>query len=224
MTTSTSSVAGAGQTLNGLLNAKSAANSTTNSTEDRFLKLLVTQMQNQDPLNPMDNAQVTSQIAQINTVNGIDKLNASFSGFSASMLSTQALQATGLIGHGVLATGHSLNLVGGQAIGGIDIKGPADDVVVTITNPAGDTLQTIDLGAKGAGTIAFSWDGSLKAGGSANPGTYSFTVTATQGSQKVDATPLAYGTVGSVGINGSSVILDTDTMGSIAVSDVKRII
>ena len=77
---------------------------------DRFLKLLVTQMRNQDPLNPLDNAQVTTQMAQISTVTGVDKLNAGIEKLSQSLLSAQSLQSAGVIGHQVLAAGSTLSL------------------------------------------------------------------------------------------------------------------
>ncbi len=74
--------------------------------QDRFLKLLVTQMRNQDPLNPMDNAQVTTQLAQISTVSGIDKLNKTMARHVELVCWPRSrLQASGLIGHGVLAPG-----------------------------------------------------------------------------------------------------------------------
>src|SRR5436190_24386636 len=75
---------------------------------DRFLKLLVTQMQNQDPLNPMDNAQVTSQMAQINTVNGIETLNTTVSGLNAQFVQMQALQGAALVGHDVTVKGNNM--------------------------------------------------------------------------------------------------------------------
>src|SRR5512137_1922724 len=83
----------------------STAVSQTAVTQDRFLKLLVTQMKNQDPLNPMDNAQVTSQMAQLSTVTGIDKLTATVQVLSASMVASQSLQAASMIGHAALVPG-----------------------------------------------------------------------------------------------------------------------
>ena len=97
-------------------NSNSVAN-----TQDRFLKLLVTQMKNQDPLNPMDNAQVTSQMAQLSTVSGIDKLNTTLQALSSSMTASQSLQAATMIGHGVLTPGSSLDLLNGVAIGGVQL-------------------------------------------------------------------------------------------------------
>src|SRR3989338_717076 len=87
-------------------------------TQDRFLKLLVTQMKNQDPLNPMDSAQVTSQMAQLSTVTGIDKLNATLQALSDSMIGNQSLQAASMIGHAVLVPGQATDLVNGGGYGG----------------------------------------------------------------------------------------------------------
>src|SRR3954451_24813425 len=95
-------------------------------TSDRFLKLLVAQMQNQDPLNPMDNAQVTSQMAQINTVTGIDKLNTSVQGLSGQFVQMQALQGAALVGHDVIVPGNKIAVADGVAVGGFELANPAD--------------------------------------------------------------------------------------------------
>jgi len=101
------------------LNAAStkSTNSTdaTDSGQDRFLTLLVAQMKNQDPLNPLDNAQVTSQLAQINTVNGIEKLNHTLTKLLESNQDTQALQAATVVGRQVLADGNGIVLAGATA-------------------------------------------------------------------------------------------------------------
>ncbi len=119
--------------------SSSAANtSTAADTQDRFLKLLVTQMQNQDPLNPMDNAQVTSQMAQLSTVTGIDKLNVTLQALSDSMASNQSVQAaTTMIGHGVLVPGSGVDLSGGTGLGGIDLAQSANEVDIAIHDQAG---------------------------------------------------------------------------------------
>ena len=88
-TTINSTTAATGTTAATAASATSTANA---DAADRFLKLLVAQMQNQDPLNPMDNAQVTSQMAQINTVTGIEKLNTTVSGLNGQLVQLQALQ------------------------------------------------------------------------------------------------------------------------------------
>ena len=96
--------------------ASSAAADAT-MTSDRFLKLLVAQMKNQDPLNPMDNAQVTSQMAQINTVTGIDKLNSTVAGLSAQFMQMQAMQGASLVGHDVIVAGNKLDVDAPSAVG-----------------------------------------------------------------------------------------------------------
>ena len=88
---------------------KNTAKSAADDVQDRFLKLLVTQMKNQDPLNPLDNAQVTTQLAQISTVNGIEKLNATIEAMASSFTSGQSLQAATMIGKDVLVPGSTLH-------------------------------------------------------------------------------------------------------------------
>src|SRR3954453_5197710 len=83
----------------------STAKSAADDVQDRFLKLLVTQMKNQDPLNPMDNAQVTTQLAQLSTVNGIKSLNTPMQSLASSLISAQGMQSAALIGRSVIAEG-----------------------------------------------------------------------------------------------------------------------
>ena len=126
---------------------------------DTFLKLLVAQMQNQDPLNPMDNAQVTSQMAQINTVTGINTLNTTVQSLSSQFTQMQALQGASLVGHSVIVPGNMLNIDPTSATGegGFQIATPADAVKVDILAPSGAVVQTINLGAEGAGMHSFNW-------------------------------------------------------------------
>ena len=132
---------------------------TTDATQDRFMKLLVTQMKNQDPLNPLDNAQVTSQLAQLSTVSGIDKMNATLQTLIGSFQSNQAVQAAGMIGHGVLVPGKQIDLANGKSVFGLDLASTADKVQVLIKDASGKTVHTMDVGGKDAGTIPLAWDG-----------------------------------------------------------------
>ena len=198
--------------------------SATEGLQDRFLKLLVTQMKNQDPLNPMDNAQVTSQLAQISTVSGIDKLNATLNSMSSSFLASQSLQASGLIGHAVLAPGNSMLLQSGGGAAGMDLAQAADHVSVTIRDSAGQIIKTIDMGAQDAGIHTFPWDGSTDAGGHAKDGAYTFQVAAVQGGKQVDAQALGVGVVKSVSLGGSDLQLNTIGLGAVSVGQVKQIL
>jgi flagellar basal-body rod modification protein FlgD len=194
--------------------------SSASSTQDRFLTLLVTQMKNQDPLNPMDNAQVTSQMAQLSTVTGIDKLNTTMQAMSAS----QALTASGMIGHGVLVAGSSLSLSGGQALGGVELTKPADSLKITIKDSAGKTVDTIDMGKQGAGVVPFVWDGKLTDGTTAPDGDYTFSVSASQAGSTVTANALAYGVVNSITPTTSGVTLGAGALGDVSINGVKKIL
>ena len=191
--------------------------------QDRFLKLLVTQLKNQDPLNPMDNAQITSQMAQISTVSGIDKLNATLQSMAASFNSAQSLQATSMIGHNVLAPGSVILLQGGLAVGGVELAAAADAVTVSIRDASGQLLHKVNLGAQDAGLLSFQWDGATDSGANAAAGKYSFVVEATSGGKKIGATALAVGQVASVTTGKTGVTLNVNEIGAIALSDVRQV-
>jgi flagellar basal-body rod modification protein FlgD len=197
---------------------------TTTDVQDRFLKLLITQMQNQDPLNPLDNSEVTSQLAQISTVSGIDKLNATVASMTSSLTAAQALQAGGLIGHAVLAPGKTLLLQQSGAVAGVQLTDPADKVTVTISNAAGQVVKTLDLGAQAAGTQNFAWDGSTDAGGQAADGPYTFSASAVRAGQKASVDPLGYGVVQSVTLGTDQLQLNTYGLGVVALGQVKQIL
>ncbi len=176
--------------------------------QNRFMTLLVTQMKNQDPLNPLDNAQVTSQLAQLSTVSGIDKLNDTMKSMMDNAASTQALQAANMIGHGVLVAGSDLSLSGGRSVYGVELSGPADEVQVTFSDGAGNPVRTLSLGAQPAGSKAFAWDGSLTGGATAADGNYQVTISAQRGGQPVSATALSFGEVTSVSTGSGGATLN----------------
>ncbi len=182
------------------MNPKAASGSaaTAADAQNRFMTLLVTQMKNQDPLNPLDNAQVTSQLAQLSTVSGIDKLNETMKSMMESASNAQALQAANMIGHAVLVPGSALALSSGKSVYGVELSGPADDVQVTLNDGAGNPVRTLSLGAQQPGTLALAWDGSLAGGGIAPDGQYQVTVNAVRGGESVSARALSFGEVLSV--------------------------
>ena len=212
--------------------ATSATNSNTGAkgktfvqeTQDRFLKLLVTQMRNQDPLNPMDNAQLTSQLAQLNTVEGINTLNTTLQSLADSFGENKAMQAASLVGRGILASGSTLQLAGGAAVGGVDLSQPADKVVVTISDAAGVVQQRMDMGPqKEAGVVGFKWDGVRDNGSTAPAGAYTFKVEAVLGTSQVNAGALSFGQVGSVSLGSGGTFLNSSVLGAVALASVKQI-
>ena len=184
---------------------------------DRFLKLLVAQMTSQDPLNPMDNAQVTSQMAQINTVNGVERLNTTVEGLNRQFVQMQTLQGAALVGHDVTLQGDRLVVMDGNGVGGFELTGSADRVKVEILAPSGHVVDTLDLGAQGAGGHGFTWP----AGEGREGGGYRFRVTASAGAAAVPVTPLMRDRVVAVSTAGDRLNLETLHSGSVGYADVK---
>ena len=169
--------------------------------EDRFLKLLVAQLNNQDPMNPMDNAQMTTQIAQINTVSGIEKLNSTVTDLASQMAAMQGIQASALIGHDVTAAGSTVTVdaASNKGSGLFNLDASASDVTVKVSTAGGVTLGNIALGKLDAGQHDFSFDST---GYTAADG-LKFTVTAANGTASVGSTALVKGTVASIGSDSS---------------------
>ncbi len=204
--------------------AKDKADSSGINSQDRFLRLLVTQLKNQDPLNPMDNAQMTSQLAQISTVDGIEKLNQTLQMILNGNNENQALQAAALVGHGVLVPGSGLALAGGMAVGGIELAEPADRVSIVIKDASGLAVKTLELGGLDAGSRAFAWDGVADSGTPAAEGAYTIAVNAQRGDAKVGATALELGVVSSVVRTSQGVNLNVGALGTFNMTDVREIL
>jgi flagellar basal-body rod modification protein FlgD len=208
--------------LNGSSTAQNATAQTAKdveATSDRFLKLLVAQMQNQDPLNPMDNAQVTSQMAQINTVNGIEKLNLSVQGLSTQFMQMQALQGAALVGKDVIVPGNLMSIQDDVGQGGFELTSAADQVKVEVLNGAGHVIDTLNLGAQSAGRHSFDWPAKGVTDGAGTR----FRVTATSGATQLSSTALMRDTVTAVSTNtsGDSLTLDLERSGPVAYGDIK---
>lgn len=211
------SVANVGSTTS---SSSASGTTTAQDVQDRFLKLLVTQMKNQDPLNPLDNAQITSQMAQLSTVTGIEQLNDTLSAYTKA----QSFQAVNLIGHTVLAPGNDIQLSSSKGAAGFELASAADTVKVSVLDSSGNLVKQLDLGAQNSGLVAFSWDGTNTAGETVADGTYTYKVAASSGGTAVSATSLALGTVGSVLMDGSTATLNVSGIGSVDLADIRQVI
>ncbi len=207
-----SSVSGSSSATSG---ASTTSLSDANAAQDRFLKLLVAQLNNQDPLNPMDNAQMTSQMAQINTVTGINQLNETMKNMSSQFLSMQILQGASMVGHAVLLPGNTLSVSNGVAAGAVELASNADKVTIEIRTPGGQLLDTFNMGAKDAGRHEFTWDASSYPGQ-----TVKLSVSATSGNRSVAATPMMVETIESVSNEAGLLKLNLLNGTSISYSDV----
>jgi flagellar basal-body rod modification protein FlgD len=163
---------------------------------DRFLKLLVAQMSNQDPLNPMDSAQVTSQMAQISTVQGVQTLNKTVSGLDSQFTQLQTMQGAALVGHDVATEGNTARVddTTHKAEGGFEITNPATSVTVDILNPAGTTIGTVKMGPQDAGRHSFDFDVPDSAKGQP----LTFKVSAMNNDKPLDSLSLSYNSIEAV--------------------------
>jgi flagellar basal-body rod modification protein FlgD len=196
--------------------------------EQRFLKLLVTQLNNQDPLNPMENAELTSQLAQMSTVSGIEKLNSTLSGLVNQTGSNQVLQAASLIGYNVLSPGNQIGTSApkdGEEPApvpfAVQLPGTAGDVQVKIVDATGRAVRTLELGSMTEGVNAVTWDGKADDGSAVPAGNYSFSVVATNDGTNVEATALTFAQVAAVKQGTNGVTLELANGRSISLDDVR---
>ena len=202
---------------------KNTTTASVDAAQDRFMTLLVTQMRNQDPLNPMDNAQVTSQMAQLSTVTGIDKLNNTLETLINNVQMGQSYQASNMIGRSILTPGNTVQTAGEGGYYGMELPIGADKVTVTIKDSAGATIRTISLGKQDAGTVPLTWDGLKDDGTVAATGNYKFEVSATIGTNTAESTALSFAKVLSISNYPTGVKLNLSNLMTVDTSAVKEI-
>lgn len=194
--------------------------------KDTFLQLLVTQLKNQNPLDPQDNSEFVAQLAQFSSVEGINNLNTTVSGLAGNYTSGQALQASALVGHTVLAPASStaVNTASGLA-GQFDLASSTTGAVVKIYDANGTLVKNIDLGTQQAGTVGFKWDGTSNEGAVLPSGTYKFVASADVDGKEVAQTMYLPSTVTSVtvGSTAGDMSLKLADGSSVALSAVKSI-
>lgn len=201
--------------------------------QSSFLTLLVAQLKNQDPTNPMQNNELTTQLAQISTVSGIEKLNTTLGSVSGQIDNSQSLQAASLIGHGVMIPGTTILAGTSTTEGssttsttpfGVELQQTADKVTATITDKDGVVVRTIDIGELKAGVHTFTWDGSLADGTTAPNGSYKVAISASNGSTQLVAQPLQFALVQGVTRGSDGNKLDLGTSGTTTLDEVRQII
>ncbi|QKO23697.1 flagellar hook assembly protein FlgD [Rhodoferax sp. BAB1] len=210
--------------INSLTNTGSSSNRTLSTDpaqmQDRFLKLLVAQINSQDPLNPMDNAQMTTQMAQINTVSGIQQLNSTMQSMTAQFSTMQVLQGAALVGRDVFIESDQLVVQDGVARGAIELSGATDNVKIEILNGSGQIIDTLSAGSLPAGRHEFAWDASAYAG-TTEP---SFRIVATRAGNAIETTGLARSTVESVGSEDGVMQIRLFGRDPVSYADIKSIL
>ncbi|AOV97361.1 flagellar basal body rod modification protein [Edwardsiella hoshinae] len=199
--------------------------------QNNFLTLLVAQLRNQDPTNPLQNNELTTQLAQISTVSGIEKLNTTLGSISGQINSNQSLQASSLIGHGVMIPGKTILTGKGEGDGkvsttpfGFELESGAQSVVVTITDNTGKVVKQIDMGSHNAGVFSYTWDGKGEDGVEVPDGAYNFSVSASNQGQQTVVQPLHFAMVNGVTQSSKGPLLELGLAGSATLADVRQIL
>lgn len=192
--------------------------------QTEFLSLMTAQLENQDPLKPMENGEFMGQIAQFSTVEGIGNLNESFSALAGAMQSSQALQASALVGRNALIEGNRGQLGSNGLSGAIELPSGATNVTVEILNGSGQLVGQLDMGTLPAGQHNFAWDGRDANGNRLPEGSYRIAARANVGNQTQALGSLVNGRVDSVSFQGSQgLVLNVDGVGAISLSDIRQI-
>ena len=191
-----------------------------------FLKLMTTQLNNQDPTNPVDNSQLLAQMAQFASVSSLQDMQNSMQKLLSSNVSNQTMQAASLVGHQVVAAGSNAVLdSSGQLMGAVDVSQKTNDLMIGIYDSSGQLVKTMNLGAQDKGMVPISWDGVTDAGSNAPGGIYQIKALANDnGSTQAMSTYVA-SNISSVTVDSTNqqIMLNTSTGDSIKLSDVKQI-
>lgn len=203
-----------------------AAGATPALGQDAFLKLLVTQLKNQSPLNPQDNTAFVAQLAQFSSLQGIQNLNTTVSGLSSSLQSSQALQASALVGRTVETQTDKAYLGSSGVVQGtmvLDNSTPA--LKLNVYNSSNQLVMHKDLGSQDAGDIPFAWDGTATDGTKLPAGTYRFEVLASENGKPTAMKTYLGNNVNSVTVGANqAATLNVNVVGDVALSDVKNIL
>lgn len=175
--------------------------SNTEMGQSDFLKLMTTQLQNQDPFSPMENTEFLSQMAQFGTVSGVDRLNGSFDSLATALNGNRALQASMIVGSQVLVSSatHRLEADAGLS-GAVDLPQPVADLSVRLEDQFGQVMGRIELGPQPAGLVEFDWNGVNASGVRAPAGTYRMVAEGNLGERTETFETLAMANVDSVSL------------------------
>lgn len=189
--------------------AETSMKKSTGMNKDDFLKLFVTQLQNQDPLNPQDGTQFIGQLAQLTQVEQAYNANTNLQNLLNQGSNSGTLGAVSLIGRQIEAVGSQVNLQSGSAAAiNFNLAQGASQVTVSVQDASGSVVKTIPAGAKGAGAGSVSWDGTDNSGAKLGSGAYSFSVSAMDASgSAVTSTPIIKGKVDGVDMSGATPVL-----------------
>lgn len=203
--------------------------------QSAFLELMITQMNNQDPLSPQDNTEFIAQLAQFSSVEGLERLNSNFEDFSGSFMSNQALQASSLVGRSVTVPSETSHLFkGGIVSGSVQVDSSTSDMRINIYDKSGSVVANVPIGSVPEGDLLFRWDGqSMEVNGelidwSAGeeplpPGEYRFEALATQSGETEQLETALSANVNSVNLDDNGrITLNLAGIGPVNIGDIKQ--
>ena len=205
--------------------AQSGARKTELGQED-FLKLMTTQLKNQDPMKPMENGEFMGQLAQFGTVSGIEEVRTELQNLSGSLVSNQSLQAAAVLGRQVLIPGSQGVLEADGAIdGAVDLPNAITNLNIGIYDLSGQLIRNVSLGNQSPGMVAFNWDGLATDGSAAPPGRYELRAEAISGGSNEAYDVMLADTVRSVSLPaaGKPLTLELTRLGNVSFSDIRQI-
>ncbi len=179
--------------------------------KNEFLKLLVEQLKNQDPLKPQDDSAFVAQLAQFSTLEQSMQTNTSLSQIMTQLQGQSNAQLASLVGTTATVNGSSVTLASSGSTATISFEQAAASAktTITISDSSGNTVRTIDGGAKAAGITQVTWDGRSSAGTLEPAGTYTVGVSATSSSgSAVSVTQNITSTVKSVSFSSGSAVIN----------------
>lgn len=192
--------------------------------QEDFLRLMTTQLQNQDPFKPMENGEFLGQIAQFSTVSGIQEMQASIATLASSLSANQTLQAASLVGRGVLVPSETGWLPEGGELRAAAAMPASGQLVVDIVAADGTVVRNLDLGTQAAGIASFAWDGLDNASAQAGEGRYTMRARLVQGSSETAVETLAVGQVQSVGLSRDGLTLELLGLDPAPLADILQIL
>jgi flagellar basal-body rod modification protein FlgD len=209
----------------GLLRQEQRTTASNELGADDFMKLMIAQMQNQDPMSPMDNGDFIAQLAQFSASSGIQDLNTSFSSLSTSLQSYQALQASGLVGRSVLISSDSAALSAESNVEGmVNLDTSTQQLTLGIYDQNGTLVRRVPMGMQTAGTVPFEWDGLMDDGTIAPAGVYDLRAEALVNGEMTAMETLVFSDVESVSLSSrGGVLLNLAGIGTADLSDVYQI-
>lgn len=195
-------------------------------TQADFFALMTQELAHQDPTKPVENNEMISQMTAFSTTDGVAQLNESFAEFAASMSSSQALQASSLVGRSVLVDDNVFALNEGDPVQGkLVSESPASNVNIYVENTAGEIIQTVPVGNIPAGGATFTWDGLGSDGEPAATGAYRFRIVGLVDGQASELQAQTYRKVDSVTLAGAggNIVLNLNGGSSMALADVVEV-